>query len=483
MSWWRRLVRWLVGESAPAPATPDTPSPYTSVDVADRDEVKRASLAYDLQLDDEFRRRIAEPVRVSRLKLTEVDFFGDTSWDLHPRVNVLLGANGYGKSLILRTLAGMLQRDEDVTEALMENAGEDARIRLDIVRSQMTERIERDAYILLEGAPRVPLLAIPDARFTDRSTRVAADPNTENLAYDGARQFLEQTPYQSTIDGLLGALGVEYRIHGSFDFPAFRLLTRVLYDLTGGQFEFDHVELMGRTGSEIYVRTEGIKRPLPIKQASQGTLSVVAMFGIIQAFLNDVADKGGVKGDPQAVVIIDEVDAHLHPSWQQRIRGLLVEYFPTVQFILSAHSPLIVAGCGPGEVAVLRKRRGGGSFYIDEVPGDFLAARPPELLKTLFEIEEERAPEFRRYANMADRGDLERTDTLLAKQRKGTLKGDEASELARLAGEADSIARVAKVLEEEREPQQREKALQVEVAQLKRRVAQLEAEEHKPEIA
>jgi hypothetical protein len=494
---WRRLAKrlrtWFSGPAPRADLPPQRrseyePSPrYDDVDLENPDQLKRASRAYDLKLDDEFRRRIAEPVRVSRLRLTAVDFFGDTEWELHPRVNILLGANGYGKSLILRTLAGMLQRDEAVTESVIVGAGPDARIRLDIVRGGYEERIQRDAEIFLRGAPRVPLLAIPDARFTDRSTRAAPDPNAENLAFDGARQFLDQTPYQSTIDSLLATLGIEYRLHGeSFDIDSFRLLSRVLHDLTSNQFAFDHVELQGRIGSDIFVRTEGIDRPLPIKQASQGTLSVVAMFGIIQAFLRDVAGEGGNEDEPHAIVIIDEVDAHLHPSWQQRIRGLLVDYFPTVQFILSAHSPLAVAGCGPGEVAVLRKREGGGSFCIEQVSGDFVGATSPDLLQRLFEIED-RDPEFRRYANKADRGEREamrqRTDKLFAKQRDVGLDDEEATELKRLVGEANTISRVAEVLDAERQESMRALDLEVQIAQLQRRVAELEAEASEPEVA
>jgi AAA domain, putative AbiEii toxin, Type IV TA system len=500
-SWWRRLLTvlrsWFAGPepgttvAPPEPLREEETPRREEVDVSDPYEARRASREADRQLADEFRRRIAEPVRITSLRLRSARFFGDTDWELRPRVNVLLGANGYGKSLILRTLAGMLQRDDDVTDIVMARAGDAARLRLDLVRGASAERIERDAYSFLEETPRVPLLAIPDARFVDRSARGSPDPTTQELAYEGARQFLDQTPYQSTIDSLLTALGIEYLLnHESFDIPSFRLLDRVLKDLTGGRFTFDHVRRQGKIGSEIYVRTEGLGEPMPIKQASQGTLSIVAMFGIIQSFLHDVAEKGGIAEDPQAIVLIDEVDAHLHPSWQQRIRGLLVDCFPTVQFILSAHSPLVVAGCGPGEVAVLRERAGGGSFYIDEIEGDFVGASSPDLLRDLFGIED-RDPEFRRFANLADRGgDGEvlktthaRIDALFAKQREAGLDSEETWELTEQVAKADAIGRVAKTLDDERTELSHTVDLEVQIAQLQRRVAELEAEENTPEVA
>ena len=44
----------------------------------------------------------------------------------------------------------------------------------------------------------------------------------------------------------------------------------------------------------------------------------------------------------QAVVMIDEVDLHLHPSWQQHVMGDLLKTFPRTQFVLTTHSPFIV---------------------------------------------------------------------------------------------------------------------------------------------
>jgi predicted ATP-binding protein involved in virulence len=88
------------------------------------------------------------------------------------------------------------------------------------------------------------------------------------------------------------------------------------------------------------------------------------------------------------IVFIDEIDAHLHPSWQQKILKMLTQHFPNVQFIVSAHSPAIVAGCDKGEVSVLRKRPKTGAFYVDTLPRDFLGASTQDLYKFVFEIED-----------------------------------------------------------------------------------------------
>jgi predicted ATP-binding protein involved in virulence len=53
------------------------------------------------------------------------------------------------------------------------------------------------------------------------------------------------------------------------------------------------------------------------------------------------------------VVIIDELDLSLHPTWQKRIIGLLKELFPKVQFICATHSPFIIQSLEAGELITL----------------------------------------------------------------------------------------------------------------------------------
>jgi predicted ATP-binding protein involved in virulence len=47
----------------------------------------------------------------------------------------------------------------------------------------------------------------------------------------------------------------------------------------------------------------------------------------------------------QGIVLIDEIEQHLHPRWQRSIMRLLIESFPGVQFIATTHSPLVASGC------------------------------------------------------------------------------------------------------------------------------------------
>jgi len=58
-----------------------------------------------------------------------------------------------------------------------------------------------------------------------------------------------------------------------------------------------------------------------------------------------------------AIVLIDEIDLHLHPEWQRNITRILSEIFPKTQFIATTHSPLVVQSLEEANVYVLNKEK------------------------------------------------------------------------------------------------------------------------------
>lgn len=81
-----------------------------------------------------------------------------------------------------------------------------------------------------------------------------------------------------------------------------------------------------------------------MKELSDGyknTLSMVADIAYRMAVLNPWLLDNVLK-ETTGIVLIDEIDLHLHPQWQQRIIGDLRAIFPKVQFIVSTHAPLVI---------------------------------------------------------------------------------------------------------------------------------------------
>ena len=82
---------------------------------------------------------------------------------------------------------------------------------------------------------------------------------------------------------------------------------------------------------------------LNVAQLSQGEKSLMALIGDIArrlAVMNPALDNP-LMGD--GIVLIDEVDMHLHPKWQRTLINQLTTTFPNCQFVLTTHSPLVIS--------------------------------------------------------------------------------------------------------------------------------------------
>ena len=95
----------------------------------------------------------------------------------------------------------------------------------------------------------------------------------------------------------------------------------------------------------VTYRHDGGVTELPIGMLSDGYRSVMSMVGDIafrMAMLNPALGEQVVSRTP-GVVLIDEVDLHLHPKWQEHILEALTGTFPKVQFIVTSHAPLVLS--------------------------------------------------------------------------------------------------------------------------------------------
>ena len=97
-----------------------------------------------------------------------------------------------------------------------------------------------------------------------------------------------------------------------------------------------------------------------------------------------------------AVVLIDEIDLHLHPKWQRQLFEGLSAKFPNVQFIVTAHSPLIVQAAGAeANIVVLQRPDGASHVEITRQPNQIRFWRLDQMLTSdLFGLPSARPPEF-----------------------------------------------------------------------------------------
>jgi predicted ATP-binding protein involved in virulence len=98
---------------------------------------------------------------------------------------------------------------------------------------------------------------------------------------------------------------------------------------------------------------------MPVSMLSDGVRAMVAMVADI-AFrcvrLNGYLGREAVR-QTQGIVLIDEVDIHLHPAWQQRVIGALRKAFPRIQFVVTTHSPQVLSTIRRENIRILPATR------------------------------------------------------------------------------------------------------------------------------
>lgn len=353
-----------------------------------------------------FRRNVMRPRVIHSVDLRDHSFFAPTKWLLEPNVNVILGRNGYGKSLLLKIIVSTLANDEETVSPLLLVGKGKPRLEIVLCDARDTfENIVVEHGLFRETVGQIPILAIPDLRFLERRQRSISSNEADEVDFirNGAAAFLRDEPFNNLVQRALTDACIEF-FEGdrNLDTPILTLITSVIRRLSKNDFHISRIENAGHGAFRILVTQDG--QQLPLQVASQGTLSIVAILATIHQFVSRLAHDRGQKEvkDVSALVVLDELDAHLHPTWQQQILGLLRDHFPRVQFICTAHSPLVVAGCLDREVAVLRKQKYGHA--LEKIEHDFIGWPPEKILRDVFDVEE-KDEAYLRYSALAPRRD------------------------------------------------------------------------------
>ena len=153
---------------------------------------------------------------------------------------------------------------------------------------------------------------------------------------------------------------------------------------------------------------------LPLNVLSQGTQSVFQCLARLLFPYAEYYDFPSDLEEKPAVLIVDEIDAHLHPSWQRRIIPALTRNFPNLQIFCSTHSPLMLAGLDAGQVQLLSRSEQGkvtvsrneqdiAGWSADEILRNFLGVPSPTDLAT--------AQRINRLQDLRHKDELSRAET------------------------------------------------------------------------
>lgn len=285
----------------------------------------------------------------------------------------LLGENGTGKSTLLRAIALVLAGSEALPELLanprdwIRFGASSARIHADLVTA---EGEERDAEMVIGVDDTIrdvydrnrSLLEQLDAAFAHsmRSyftvgygvSRRPADDDTSPVVkgvsfFRNARARSVATLFSAsaTLASLESwAIDLDYRRETGFEL-AREALNTLLPGVTLLHVDKEQRELVFQT-------PDG---PTPYRLLSEGYQNVAAWTGDLLFQITNVFEDFSDPFSARGLLLVDELDLHLHPRWQRQLVEFIGSRFPNFQVIATTHSPLTIHQAGAGELFFLRR--------------------------------------------------------------------------------------------------------------------------------
>ncbi len=270
----------------------------------------------------------------------------------------LTGENGFGKTSVLRSLAENIYEGylpEDISEHPFLNVTDEelGNVEWGKLSAKEIQQIYRKYDLVLnvrlwKGGQSEPYYS------RMRFTKICAYGSSRlDMASENSKQ--EKSPIKSLFDTQILLRNIEYQLsrwaikkdsrrdrEGEFT-TKYEKVTTILKKL----LNLKDITVDFKTDKVLYHEkdsSDGQYESVSFHELAAGYRNIISMVGdmILRLFETqpDVYDPAELSG----IVIIDELDLHLHPKWQKRLPGLLSEIFPRVQFIASTHSPIPLLG-------------------------------------------------------------------------------------------------------------------------------------------
>lgn len=170
---------------------------------------------------------------------------------------------------------------------------------------------------------------------------------------------------------------------------------------------------------------------VPFAALSDGYRAYIGWLGDMLYHLNSACPLAMKLADCRGVVMVDEVDLHLHPSWQRTVVDTLSQTFPHLQFILTSHSPIVAGTLEPGNIWVMERNEDGSvspQRYRERIFG---LSADQILTSSYFNLLTTRAPqaekEIRALAHQAGQGDASASLEAL-RRLSGSIDGEKLSD-------------------------------------------------------
>ena len=347
-------------------------------------------------------------MKITKLNLTNYRDARALPIVLNPKLNVFVGVNGSGKSTVLDAIAIMLSRA--VSKICSGASGKGGSIaEHDITNGKSTSSIQlscetegetikwklskvRKGHVASEGKSKLQELNDYATGIQSKISETSEKVNLPLFVYYPVNRAVVEIPLRirgkhrfdllAAYDGALSS-GANFktffewfREREDLENEIMRGRQITLFELDpSGEYQFPDPQLEAVRSaltkflpdfSDFTIRRSPLRMEvtkngerLTVNQLSDGEKILIAMIGDLarrMAIANPDSTEP-LKGS--GIVLIDEIDLHLHPKWQRMIVPKLLEVFPNCQFILSTHSPHVITHVHPEKLFLLKQTDSG----------------------------------------------------------------------------------------------------------------------------
>jgi predicted ATP-binding protein involved in virulence len=385
-------------------------------------------------------------MKIKSIKLINYRGAVSLNIDFHRQLNVFIGVNGSGKSTVLDSLAIMLSwlvnrlkntnaSGQQISETEINNGQWTAIIEITGVTEdsqEITWKIvkTRTGYIHAGERSNFSQLNEYTQQIQRQITEHQGQINLPLFVYYSVNRAVLDTPLKIKTKHQFDSLSAyENALTSGSDFRTFFEWFREREDLENENRKYREAEIKPEgfcfPDPQLEAVRETIERFLPdftnlivrrnplrmevtkkdkivtVNQLSDGEKCLIAMLG-------DLARRMAIANpqnpDPltgNGLIIIDEIDLHLHPQWQRFVVPKLLEVFPNCQFFISTHSPNIITHVQPESLHFMEQTEMGIKFHpvqesygknVDRILEDLMGletTRPQEIAEALKDIYEQ----------------------------------------------------------------------------------------------
>ncbi|MCA0275441.1 MAG: AAA family ATPase [Proteobacteria bacterium] len=329
---------------------------------------------------------------IRELELSFITATGGRKW------TYLLGENGTGKSSVLRAIA-LVMAGADAIGELVGDPDEWIRLREDTASIEIVfataDNLERRAALHFKrGQSHFEFLDSNRETLRQIDAAVAkADRNYFLVGYGVSRRASNErfssvgvSPFRSARAQATGtlfsgdaplvslehwAMDLDYRRGGHGLEVVENAFHTLLPDVDFSRIDRERRRLLFST----------LDGELPLAALSDGYQAMAAWCGDL---LFRITETFADRSDPlkaRGVLLVDEIDLHLHPIWQRRLVEFLRQTLPNLQVVLTTHSPLTIHSADEGELFVMRRQPHDGTI-MEAYPGAPNKLMLPQLLQS-----------------------------------------------------------------------------------------------------